>query len=450
MSNRVQLKIVDKLKPVFGGRATTRCAWGGRGSGKTRSFATMCVYKGFEFGNRGISGTILCARQFQNSLADSSLVELKTCIEEYPIFGEYYDVGKRYIQSKDGRIQFQFIGLEHNISSVKSMGNILICWVDEAQNVTGEAWDVLLPTLRPEGEGWNSELWVTWNPLHKNCPVEDRFRYSDDPDIKKAEVNWVDNSLFPSILGKRRERDLIERPEKYGHVWNGEYATYADGAYYAREMIAAKESDPPRITTLFRDPNMELRAFWDLGGTGRHSDATAIWIAQFVGQHINVLDFYEMQGEPLGTHISWLRANGYDDGLMVLPHDGVSHDKVYDVSFESALQEAGFRTLIIPNQGKGAVGARIEAARRLFPRIWFDKQRTEKGREALEWYHEKRIECDGHFIGRGANHDWSSHAADAFGMMCISYEMPRNGEQVAITAIQKERNKKSWYSWMAV
>ena len=124
----------------------------------------------------------------------------------------------------------------------------------------------------------------------------------------------------------------------------------------------------------------------------------------------------------MSAHINWLREKGYGHAKITLPHDGATKDRVRDVSFESALQEAGFEVDIIPNQGKGAARARIEAARRLFPSIWFNEKTTEAGRDALGWYHEKRD--DKRDIGLGPEHDWASHGADAFGLMCIAYEAP--------------------------
>jgi phage terminase large subunit len=78
---------------------------------------------------------------------------------------------------------------------------------------------------------------------------------------------------------------------------------------------------------------------------------------------------------------------------------------------------------VIANQGRGAATARIEAARRLFPSIWFNADTTEAGRDALGWYHEKKDEERG--IGLGPEHDWSSHSSDAFGLMCVAYEAPK-------------------------
>ncbi|NJM12599.1 MAG: hypothetical protein HC889_12655 [Synechococcaceae cyanobacterium SM1_2_3] len=103
-----------------------------------------------------------------------------------------------------------------------------------------------------------------------------------------------------------------------------------------------------------------------------------------------------------------------------MPQDGASKDKVFRVSYETALQEAGFPVIVIPNQGAGAAKMRIEAARRLFPVMWFNEETTAGGREALGWYHEKR-RADGY--GLGPEHDWSSHDGDAFGLMAIAHSM---------------------------
>ncbi len=67
---------------------------------------------------------------------------------------------------------------------------------------------------------------------------------------------------------------------------------------------------------------------------------------------------------------------------------------------------------------------RVEAGRKLFPRIWFDDANTRNGRTALGWYHEKIDEKRD--MGLGPDHDWASHGADAFGLMCIDYEEPRS------------------------
>ena len=419
-----QIALPPKLIPVFDGRADVRGAWGGRGSGKTRSFAKMAAVRGYIHGMAGETGVILCARQFMNSLEDSSLEECKRAIEEEPFLAAYYDVGEKYIKSRDDRIHFSFAGLDRNIASIKSKGRLLLCWVDEAEPVTDEAWLTLIPTLREEGSDWNAELWVTWNPKRKTAPVEGRFRFSTDPLTKVVALNWKDNPKFPAKLERDRLRDLEERPDQYGHIWEGEYATVVDGAYYAKSLIEAKAQG--RIGRVSADPLMTLRAFVDIGGTGARADAFAMWIAQFVGREIRVLDYYEAVGQPLASHLAWMREKGYtpDKCQFWLPHDGATNDKVHDVSYESALRQAQYKVTVIPNQGKGAAKARIEAGRRLFPSMWFNEEQTEAGRAALGWYHEKKDDERG--IGLGPEHDWASHGADAFGLMCVAYEQPKD------------------------
>jgi phage terminase large subunit len=170
---------------------------------------------------------------------------------------------------------------------------------------------------------------------------------------------------------------------------------------------------------------MTYRVFVDIGGTGARSDAFAMWIAQFIGHEIRVLKYYEVVGQPIDAHLNWLRENGYtaDKAQIWLPHDGRTNDRVYDVSYESALKAAGYKVTVVPNQGKGAAAARIEEVRRLFPAMWFDEEGCEGGLEALGWYHEKKDEARN--IGLGPEHDWASHGADALGLMAIVHTPPK-------------------------
>lgn len=383
----------------------------------------MAAVRGYMFGMQGTSGIILCARQFMNSLEDSSLEEVKRAIEDEPFLKDYYEIGEKFIRSHDGRINFAFAGLDRNIASIKSKGRLLLCWVDEAEPVTDEAWSTLIPTLREEGTDWNAELWVTWNPKRKTAPVELRFRLTDDVNTKGCVINWRDNPKFPDKLERDRQKDLRERPEQYDHIWEGGFMVVSAGAYWASDLVKAK--DEGRISKVAADPLMTKRLFVDIGGTGARADAFTMWVAQFIGKEIRVLDHYEAVGQPAATHLEWMRSRGYTPGTaqIWLPHDGDTQDKVFDTSYKSFFESAGYSVTVVPNQGKGAAKMRVEAARRLFPSIWFNEATTEGGRDALGWYHEKRDEARG--IGLGPEHDWSSHSADSFGLMCVAYEEPK-------------------------
>jgi phage terminase large subunit len=412
-----QVELPPKLIPVFTGEADVRGAWGGRGSGKTRSFAKMTAVRTYMWDQAGREGLILCGRQFMNSLEDSSLEEIKAAIRGEPWLLPHFDIGEKYVRTVSGRISYTFAGLDRNIDSVKSKSRILLCWVDEAEPVTEEAWLKLIPTLREE----DSELWVTWNKERKTSATNKRFgRSLTDERTKIVEINWRDNPWFPASLDRKRLKDKEERPEQYDHIWEGDYVTVVEGAYFAKGLIEAKEHG--RITSIPLDPLMTIYAYWDIGGTGAKADATAIWIVQFIGKQINVLDYYEARHQPMATHVAWLRKRGYGDAYCVLPHDGASGEKIIDATYEGALTSAGFNVDTVPNQGTGAASMRVEAARRLFPRVHFNESTTEGGRSALGWYHEKLDTDRG--IGLGPEHDWSSHGADAFGLMAIHYTEP--------------------------
>ena len=418
----LQIELPPKLLPVFDGPADVRGAYGGRGSAKTRSFATMAAVVGLRYGQSGVRGLIVCGRQFMNSLADSSLEECKRAIQDNPALSDYYEIGDTYIRSKDRRIDFVFCGLDRNIESIKSKGRILLLWADEAEPVSDAAWDIVVPTLREEGDEWNAELWVTWNPKRKAAAVETRWRRSTDPRAKVVELNWRDNPKFPAVLERQRVDAKANRPDTYRHVWEGDFVSVVAGAYYAASITKAREEG--RIGRVGADPLMTIRLFCDIGGTGAKADNFAIWAAQFIGHEIRVIDHYEAQGQPLAAHLAWAREKGYttDKAQWILPHDGETNDKVHDVSYASALKDAGYTVDVIPNQGKGAAKARIEEGRRLFPCIWFNEATTEAGLEALGWYHERKDEKRD--IGLGPEHDWSSHSADAFGLMCVAYQPP--------------------------
>jgi len=416
---KVRIKIPDKLIPVFEGEADVRGARGGRGSAKSRTFAKMTAVRAHMWDREGREGIILCGRQFQNSLTESSMEEVKAAIRSEPWLAAHFDIGETYIRTKSGRVSYVFVGLSRNIDSIKSMSRILLAWIEEAENVTEEAWVKLEPTLREE----DSELWVTWNPEREKSATNKRFANSTDPRTKIVVMNYRDNPWFPAILERKRQKDKSERPHLYGHIWEGEYMTLMEGAYFAEHLIDAQDSG--RVGFVPEDPHLVIRLFADIGGTGAKADNFVFWAAQWVGLEIRWVNHYEQQGQPIATHLNWLRTQGYthDKTVIYLPHDGDTNDRVFDVSYRTAFEGAGYTVHVIPNQGKGAAMNRVERARELFPRMRFDETKCDPGLKALGWYHEKKDEKRD--IGLGPEHDWASHSADAFGAGCVAYEEPR-------------------------
>lgn len=404
----VEVALPPKLIPLFTAPARYRVCYGGRGSGKSRSFAKMTAIRAYMWAMEGRSGVILCARQFMNSLADSSLQEVKAAIESEPWLAEFFEIGEKFIRTRDGRVSYLFAGLDRNIASVKSTARILLCWVDEAEPVTESAWQVLIPTVREE----DSELWITYNPESETSATHKRFREHPADDALVVELNYLDNPWFPLVLEKARNEDLGRRPDQYAHIWEGDFKTIYEGAYYAASIALARSQG--RVTPLSVDPLMDIWTFWDIGTR----DHTAIWVCQFIGTRVHCIDYYEAAGQPLATHLAWLRDNGYDKAYCILPHDGANVNHLSAERFVDHIRSAGFRAEVIRNQGKGAAMARVEALRRLFPSMWIDPEHCAGGLKALAGYHEKMDEQRG--IGLGPEHDKFSHGADAGGLIAIA------------------------------
>lgn len=428
---RVKVQLPPKLIPVFSGEAMFRGAYGGRGSAKTRSFAKMAAVWGIKFAQANKPGVIVCGREFMNSLEDSSMAEVKAAILSESWLADRYEIGDRFIRTKDRRIDFAFIGLRHNLDSIKSKSRIRLLWLDEAEPISEKAYQKAIPTVREEG----SEIWINWNPEREDSATHKRFRLNPPADSKIVEMNYTDNPWFPDILKKTMQEDIEKRPEQVDHVWGGGFISVVEGAYFAKHLVLAKNQG--RIGRVGADPLMSYRVFCDLGGTGARADAFSMWVCQFVGREIRVLDHYSAQGQPLATHVEWLRNQGYtkDKASIWLPHDGVQNEKMVDASFESAFKDLGYGVEVISNQGKGAAKKRVEAVRRIMDVCWFNEDTTKGGRKSLGWYHEK-IDND-RSIGLGPEHDWSSHDADAFGLMAISYEPPKDKKPVRLNFVSE-------------
>ena len=385
-------------------------AWGGRGSGKSHFFAGLMVEDHLKIpGLRSV-----CIREVQKTLKESAKRLIEDKITEYGLGNQGFRILKDRIDTPGGGVII-FIGMaDHNAESVKSLENFGRAWIEEAQTLSKRSLQLLRPTIRAP----KSELWFSWNPSRKSDAVDELLRVSAPTNSIVVRANWNDNPWLPDVLNDERLDDEALRPDSYDHVWEGGYITAQDGAYFAKVLNKAKSEG--RIGFVPKDPLMSVYCFWDIGGTGAKADACSIWPVQFIGKEIRVLSYYEAQGQELSDHVFWLRNNGYESAEQYLPHDGVKHDQVFRVTYESALKQAGFKVTIMPNAGAGAATQRIEAVRRVFPRVWMDKAKCEGGIEALGWYHEKKDEH--REIGLGPVHDWSSHGADSFGAMCLESE----------------------------
>jgi len=387
-------------------------AFGGRGSGKSHFFGELLVET-----CQAERGTLaVCIREAQRTLAQSSKRLIEDKIAALGLGHGFRPFSDRIATPGDGLIIFRGMQ-DHTAESIKSLEGFRIAWIDEAQTLSARSLSLLRPTIRAA----RSELWASWNPRRKSDAVDDFLRSRKPEGAVVVKANWRDNPWFPPVLEEERRLDLALYPGRYEHIWEGDYVRAFEGAYFADLLAQAKRDG--RIGKVSADPLLPLRAFIDIGGAGATADAFTIWIVQWVGNEIRVLDYYESVGQVLAFHVSWLRRRGYQNAIVYLPHDGLAANAVTGKRYADHLRDAGFAVEPpIKNQGRGAAMMRIEALRRLGPQLWFNEVTTESGREALGFYHERRDETRN--IGLGPEHDWSSHAADALGLMAICHEAP--------------------------
>jgi phage terminase large subunit len=417
MTDTAQIALPPKLLPVFSGDADIRGAHGGRGSGKTVSFALMTAVRAYKWAHEGRAGIVLCGRQFMNSLDDSSLAEVKGAIRSVPWLEAAFEIGEKFIRTKNGLVEYKFAGLEHNINSIKSKSKILLCWVDEAETVSENAWQVLIPTLREE----DSELWVTWNPASERSATHKRFRMTDDPRVKVAEINWRDNPKFPEILDRVRRKDKEERPESYSHVWEGDFQRVVDGAIYATEVADLHASGRYRDVPI--NPALPVHRVWDLG----FNDLMSVILVQRVVSELAIVGYVSGQRRTLTDYIAEFRNDSryqrFAWGIDYLPHDGFAKRHQTGQSDADVLRGMGCTVEQTPHM---TVEQGIRQARMIFPRVYIDRLGTETPMDSeipglVECLTRYRRHINAQTQTAGAPlHDVHSNGADAFRYLAIN------------------------------
>lgn len=214
--------------------------FGGRGGAKSWSFAKALIKNAY-----GKPLRILCTREFQSSIADSVHRLISDQISDMGL-SDYFSITKTAITSTAGA-QFIFKGLQHSIQEIKSTEGIDICWVEEAQAISENSWEVLIPTIRKE----SSELWISFNPNEDTDPTYQRFVENLPPDSVREKVGWEDNPHFPAVLDTERKYMLEIDPEAYEHVWGGHCRTITEAVIFKGRFEISTFGEPPEDTRLY-------------------------------------------------------------------------------------------------------------------------------------------------------------------------------------------------------
>ena len=396
---------------------------GGRGSGKTHQCAGMAVEDALAFpGDTGEGLRMVCIREVQKDLSQSSKLVIEDKIAKFGLgeadgFKTYKD---RIETPKDGIIIFKGMN-DYTAESAKSLEGFKRAWIDEAQTLSSRSLSLLGPTIHR----WTgSTIIASWNPRRKTDAIDDFFRTRKPKGAICVQANWSDNPFWNESAEKQRLLELELYPDRYPHTYEGEYAKAFEGAYFARELAQARMEGRIGGGRVGTDPLLPIRAIFDIGGAGAKADAMAIWITQWVGREVRILDYVEGQSQPLSYYVNEMRNRGWGKAVIILPHDGLNASAITGKQYVDHWRDAGFEVAEpVANQGAGAAMQRIEAVRRIFPNLVFnDTPAVTGGLDAIGFYHERKDEARN--IGLGPEHDWSSHAADALGLLAIVYEAP--------------------------
>lgn len=372
--------------------------YGGRGAGRSWGCARALLIIG---ANRPIR--VLCAREFQNSIADSVHALLGDQVSKLGL-EHIYDVQVSKIVSRPGAVpggttSFAFEGIRNNATRIKSYEGIDYCWVEEANKVSRNSWEVLLPTVRKE----DSEIWITFNPELDTDYTYQRFVTKPSADSYVCKMTWRDNPWMPEVLVKEKD-DLKGRDyEAYLNVWEGFTRQVLEGAVFAKELQRTQIEN--RITNVPWLRETPVDTFWDLG----RRDMTSIWFAQRVAMQYRILEYYEESAEDIQFYLKLLQNKPYTYGTHYLPHDAKAKQLGTKRTIEQAVR-AVYGSVHVVKRVSHKANA-INAARIIFPNCWFDEQKCVDGLGRLRHYRYKVV--DGQ-LSEEPLHDEASNGADAF------------------------------------
>lgn len=235
-------------------------AWGGRGSGKSHFFAELLIEEHIRNQNQAS----VCVREIQRTLNQSVKRLLENKIIELGV-QDYFTVQDVMIKSRRGNGMIIFQGMQnHTADSIKSLEGFDRAWVEEAQSLSQTSLDLLRPTIRKP----DSELWFSWNPKNESDPIDQLLRGEVPPkDATVLKVNYSDNPWFPSVLKEEMEYDRNRDPDKYRHVWMGDYLGNSEARVFRNWKV--EEFVAPASTTLrfgadwgfASDPTVLVRCF---------------------------------------------------------------------------------------------------------------------------------------------------------------------------------------------
>ena len=335
--------------------------------------------------------------------------------EEECLLGEYRVDSVEVYEYKDTeRLQLSDNGdyvynLEVEVNNNYFANNILVHNCEEAHVITKRSWDILIPTIRKD----DSEIWVTFNPSLETDETYTRFVLNPPPDTLGIKLNYNDNPWFPEVLEKERLYCQESNPDDYPNIWEGDCKPAVEGAIYFKELQQIEKDK--RILNIPYDPFLKVHIVPDLGA----GDSLFVAMVQKSLSEIRIINTI------VGTHFDYntlsaeLRELRYNWGKIWLPHDGYS--KRIEAGGRSSYQiltKLGWDVAKREEIIELSIEEGIRNARMVFPRVYFDKEKTVDLIESLKRYR-RRINRETH-TATTPMHDDASHGADCFRYICAN------------------------------
>jgi hypothetical protein len=272
-------------------------------------------------------------------------------------------------------------------------------------------------------------IWYYLEPILKNNKGFAIFNSTPrgNNHAKETYDNFLkDPNYFASLLTiddtKQISKEEIDESRRQGTpeeiIQQEYYCSFAgtiQGAYYGDIINQMEKND--KICGVPYDAQSLVHTYWDLG----IDDMTAIWFMQFVGKEIRIIDYYENHNQRLDFYSDYIinSKKEYRYGSHNLPHDGNTRELGSGKTRAEMLMEAGLNNVKHHDRNREPYNG-ILKTRALLSRCYFDKNKTKEGILALKHYHREYDENRKSFKTH-PEHDWSSHASDAFRLMAETH-----------------------------
>lgn len=256
-----------------------------------------------------------------------------------------------------------------------------------------------------------------------------RNHFKDLIDMAARNKTWfaerLDVNMTGALTQDQIDESLLEYIALYGEdigraQFEQEYLVSFNaailGAFYAREMSAVRSEG--RITPDIEPiPGKPIHRAWDIGV----KDDTSIWWFQVVGMQVFILDCYTQSGVGVDHYAEVIRKiedeRGWISGIDFVPHDAKIKEWGTGRTRVETMRDLGLNPQLVPMASKMDG---INAVRVTLPRCVFHTRCETEGIAALEQYR-REWDDDKKSFKASEVHDWSSHLADAFRYLAMSW-----------------------------